>query len=334
MNSDLISILLPICNAEKYLPACLTSILEQSEENWELLAVDDCSSDATWRILEQYRASDKRIRIFKNKEKGIVPALRLAFKESKGKYLTRMDADDLMAKNKLAYLKEPLVQKGIGHLTTACVKYFSEQALGQGYQKYADWLNDLCLKKEHYKAIYKECVIPSPCWMLDRADLVRCGAFESNRYPEDYDLCFRFYERKLRVVGVPAILHFWRDHPERTSRTSEVYADNRFLDLKLDYFLKLDYKAGQDLVLWGAGKKGKKIAQYLVDQQIRFRWVCDRESKWGHQIYQTLLEDYQILSQLDTPQVIIAVANQEAQRSIRSFLKINKLPKDNAFFFC
>ncbi|MEM9848109.1 MAG: glycosyltransferase family 2 protein [Bacteroidota bacterium] len=325
---------MPAKNASNYLTTCLDSIVQQGERHWELLAVDDASTDETWNILQAYAAKDERIRLFRNTEKGIIPALRLAFQNSKGTYITRMDADDKMAKDKLKSLKAALQQKGKGYLATGMVEYFSDDTLGQGYQKYAAWLNELCVHNEHFNEVYKECVIPSPCWMLARTDFIQCGAFSSNRYPEDYDLCFRFYAAQLKPLGVPKILHHWRDHPNRTSRNDERYADNRFLDLKLHYFCQLDHDSSKQLVLWGAGKKGKTIAQHLGKQQIDFRWVCNQSSKWGHRIQGILMEDYTVLQQIQQVQIIIAVANSTAQKEIKTFLLDCEIGAADFFFFC
>lgn len=325
---------MPVYNAGRYLESCIVSILAQSEQEWELLAVDDFSTDATWAILENFAAKDQRIKIYKNQEKGIIPALRLAFEQSKGVWITRMDADDRMAVNKLQLLKAALVQKDKNYIATGLVEYFSEQQLGQGYQNYAKWLNELTLESRNFEEIYKECVIPSPCWMIHRTDFQLVGAFQSNRYPEDYDLCFRFYEQQLKVVGVPKILHYWRDYPERTSRNDATYADNRFLDLKLEYFLKLEHSTPKKLVLWGAGKKGKMIAAHLAKEKIAFRWICNQASKWGHRIHGVILEDSRKITKMTDCQFIIAVANQEAQKEIRHILEANAIATKDFFFFC
>lgn len=330
----LISILLPIYNATPYLTECLDSILAQSETNWELLAINDFSTDQSWQILQNYAAKDKRIKIYQNNQKGIIPALRLALERSKGELITRMDADDRMAINKLASLKAALLEKGKGHLVTNLVEYFSEQPLGEGYKKYARWLNQLTLAARNFEEIYKECVIPSPSWMMYRKDLLACGAFDTNRYPEDYDLCFRWYAQQLKIIGIPKVLHFWRDHSSRTSRNDPTYADNRFLDLKMEYFLKLDHQKGKNLVLWGAGKKGKAIAKLLVEQNVSFHWVCNQASKWGHFIHGVKLETTQNLANISDPQIIVAVANVEAQQEIRKFLQENGIAKQDTFFFC
>ncbi|MEL6717214.1 MAG: glycosyltransferase family 2 protein [Bacteroidota bacterium] len=330
----LISILLPVYNAASYLPECLNSIIAQQEQEWELLAVDDYSTDQSWQILESYASKDERIHIFKNTSKGIIPALRLAFANSTGELITRMDADDRMAANKLDRLKAALMESGKGHIATNLVAYFSDQHLGEGYKKYAAWLNQLTTEVRNFEEIYKECVIPSPSWMIYRSDLQAIGGFNPNRYPEDYDLCFRWYAQQLKVIGIPEVLHYWRDHSTRTSRNDPTYADNRFLDLKMEYFLKLDYQSDKTLVLWGAGKKGKAIAKILVAQNIPFRWICNQKSKWGHQIHGVVLENTENLTSILSPQIIVAVANPDTQQEIRKFFRENGISKQDFFFFC
>jgi len=342
LSTPSISILLPVYNAAPFLAECLDTILFQTEKNWELLAVNDFSTDQSWDILQQYASEDARIHIFQNTSKGIIPALHLAFAKSKGTYITRMDADDQMHPLKLYLLKSELIKKGKGYLSTARVQYFSANELGDGYFKYQNWLNSLCELNSHFREIYKECVIPSPCWMMHREDLISCGAFEPNTYPEDYDLTFRFYENGMKVTSVPTILHYWRDHPTRTSRNDPHYENQQYFDLKLPYFLKLDYDSEKVLVLWGAGKKGKLIAKKFIDNNIFFKWTCNNPKKWGKEIYGVLLENSQQLhakgghSLLNKKQqIIVAVANPDDQVSIRNSLMQNHLKEGvHFFFFC
>ncbi|MEK9908710.1 MAG: hypothetical protein VW500_06515, partial [Aquiluna sp.] len=87
----------------------------------------------------------------------------------------------------------------------------------------------------------------------------------------------------------------WRDYPNRTSRTNPNYADNSFLKLKINYFLKLSYNENKKLVVWGAGKKGKKVAHILNELRVSFLWVCDNPKKIGKKIYENYLEDWQII---------------------------------------
>ena len=332
MQKPLVSILIPVKNTENYLSECLQSICDQTYTSWEVIAVNDHSTDATADILTRFSEKDQRITILENKGSGIIEALRTAYEKSSGTFITRMDADDIMASDKLQVMTDALLTHGEQHIALGQVRYFSKNGVSDGYQRYEEWLNQLTACGNNYKEIYKECVIPSPCWMTYRKDLDACGAFTPNRYPEDYDLAFRFYENKLRCIPCDTILHHWRDYQTRTSRTSEHYAENYFIDIKLHYFLKIEHRTEQPLVVWGAGAKGKKIARLLHENYIDFEWVCDNTKKIGKNIYGTVLSHYNRIDALVKPNIIITVANQKEQIEIRKYLQMNTLK--SYFFFC
>ncbi len=335
MQNSSVSILIPFKNTAHFLAACLDSILEQGYGEWEVLAVDDHSTDGSFELLQQYVGKDSRIKVFTNEGEGIIPALRTAYKNSAGGFITRMDSDDIMKPNRLQFMVDALITAGKNHVSVGQVKYFSDRGISDGYERYEKWLNRLTSSGENYGEIYKECVVPSPCWMVYREDLELCGSFESNRYPEDYDLTFRFYEKGLKIIPCNEILHLWRDYDSRTSRTHEHYAQNYFLDIKLHYFLKLDYDKNRPLVVWGAGFKGKTIAKKLLEQDVDFVWLCDNPQKIGKKIYGKALAHFQALEQLTNPQSIITVANEEAQKEIKHFLsRLKQEPMRDFFFFC
>lgn len=326
---------MPVKNTATFLADCLESILQQTEKHWELIAINDHSTDESLAILTNFAQKDTRIQVFNNTGTGIINALRVAYSKSSGQFITRMDSDDLMMPEKLKVLKTQLLENGNGHLALGQVQYFSSKPLGNGYQKYQDWLNRLSLNGNNYQEIYKECVIPSPCWMVYKADLDKCEAFLPDRYPEDYDLCFRFYENQLKIIPAKQILHQWRDYPTRTSRTDNNYADNRFLAIKLHYFLKLDIDIERPLILWGAGKKGKWLAQQLVDLNQLFYWICNNEKKIGKDIYGQILLPINSIQQFENPQYIISVAGEIPQRDIKAyFIKQQLLQGKDYFFFC
>lgn len=335
MKDALISILIPFKNTSAYLVSCLDSVLRQSYSNWEIVAVDDHSTDKSRLILENYSLADSRIRLRTNEGVGIIEALRTAYKYSRGNMITRMDSDDLMLPDKLLELFQSLQKNGEGHLAVGGVKYFSKLGIGDGYKRYELWLNELTAKGTNYSELYKECVIPSPSWLALRKDLEKSGGFNEDRYPEDYDLTFRFYQQNLKVIPCRFKLHLWRDYPSRTSRTSNHYTQNFFLELKLYYFLKLHYSQNRELCLWGAGSKGKKLAAELLNKNIDFYWICDNPKKIGKKIYGKLLYHYQKLRELENPQSIITVANDNSQKQIKGFLHISgQNPLKDYFFFC
>ncbi len=328
----LISILMPVYNAAPYLEECWQSITQQSCTDWELIAVNDGSTDHSADLLHQFAQADSRLRVLDNPQKGIIPALRLAYANSQGRFITRMDADDRMTAQKLELMQKKLRGVGPGHICTAEVAYFSAEPLGNGYARYAEWLNTLTRRAANFSECYRECVIPSPCWMCYREDFEACGAFNSDIYPEDYDLCFRFYAHGLKVTSVPQVLHYWRDYAERTSRNDPNYANPYFLDIKVDYFLKIDYRSEGPLVLWGAGKKGKHLARRLVDGQIPFQWITNNEKKIGHRIYDQLLETPKALDLAGLPQIIISLGNPEERNHLLHELQNHQLQLGHHLF--
>ncbi|PXX24968.1 glycosyltransferase family 2 protein [Arenibacter sp. ARW7G5Y1] len=335
MKKRTISILIPFKNTAEFLPDCIQSIINQTYDNWEILAVNDHSTDNSLDVMHSYAQKETRINVLKNEGKGIIEALRTAYSHAQGTYITRMDSDDIMSPNKLENMVRSLEKLGQGHIALGKVKYFSKEGVGDGYKSYEKWLNHLTEKGLNYSEIYKECVIPSPCWMVHRTDLERAGSFTSNRYPEDYDLAFRFYEQDLKCIPTNELLHYWRDYGHRTSRTSEHYAQNYFLDIKLHYFLKLDRDNESPLVLWGAGNKGKTLAKNLLKKNIAFIWVCNNSNKIGLDIYDKRMNHYLELSKLQKAQVIITVANKEAQEFIKDYLQDQgKNRVQDYFFFC
>ena len=335
MQNPLISILTPFKNTNEFLHECLVSIQNQTYTNWELLIIDDGSTDNSFQIVHEFAKVDKRIKLFKNPGEGIIEALRFAFEKSSGTYITRMDSDDIMALNKLEILLNNLQKYGKKHLATGLVSYFSEEGVNEGYKNYEIWLNQLTRYGNNYSEIYKECVIPSPCWMLHKDDFITCDAFNPNDYPEDYDLAFRFYKYKFKVIPCETILHYWRDYSSRTSRTHEHYAQNYFLEIKLKYFLELDFDTSKPLVIWGAGFKGKSISKLLIKRQIEFIWVCNNSKKIGKHIYNQELFDFTYLNKFDQAQIIITVANKQSQQTIKGFFENkNKHAMKDYYFFC
>ena len=151
MMTPLVSIIVPFKNTASYLEDCLESILKQTLTSWELLIVDDGSTDGSEKLVQKYADKDSRIQLFKNDGKGIIEALRTAYCHAKGIYVTRMDSDDIMADNKLESLQQSLLTKGKGHLAIGNVSYFSEIGIGDGYKRYETWLNSLTKTGTNFK---------------------------------------------------------------------------------------------------------------------------------------------------------------------------------------
>ncbi|MFQ3212631.1 MAG: glycosyltransferase involved in cell wall biosynthesis [Marivirga sp.] len=329
----MVSIIMPVKNAALFLDACIESIVKQDYTHWELISVDDHSTDDSYSILEKFAKHDARIHLIRNSGDGIIEALQEGYALSKGNMIHRMDADDLMPPEKLKLLSQQLEEAGKGNVATGLVEYFSADGVSEGYQKYEQWLNTLCKEANHWSSIYKECVIASPAWMLYREDFEACGGFNSTIYPEDYDLVFRFYKAGYQVCSVLETVHLWRDHSKRTSRNHPNYQENAFFKLKLQYFFKLDREVARPLVVWGAGPKGKAMVRLLQEKNEIFVWASNNANKHGHDIYGQIMQSIDQIMQLRNPQILITVAQRSAQEEIRDHLDAYGLKTYEDYFF-
>lgn len=104
MKEDLISVVVPVYNVEKYLDKCVLSILNQSYQNLEIILVDDGSPDNCGVICDKYRQQDKRIRVIHKKNGGLSDARNAGIEIATGKYITFVDSDDYIDEDYIEYL--------------------------------------------------------------------------------------------------------------------------------------------------------------------------------------------------------------------------------------
>lgn len=94
MNTPLISIIIPVYKAEKYLHCCVDSVLAQSFTNFELILIDDGSPDNSGTICDEYAKQDRRIKVFHQENQGVSAARNLGIEQAKGEWIAFIDSDD------------------------------------------------------------------------------------------------------------------------------------------------------------------------------------------------------------------------------------------------
>jgi glycosyltransferase involved in cell wall biosynthesis len=279
----------------------MDSILAQSFHEWELIIVDDHSTDETPALLLSFAEADPRIQCYQNQGKGIIPALQLALSKTQGEFITRMDSDDLMPENRLKKMVEAVTKSPEKTIVTGLVSYFSDQAVSEGYLTYEHWLNEVNIRNTQWKNVYRECVIASPNWMMRTDELKQMGGFDTLIYPEDYHLVLRWYQHDFQIKTIPETTLLWREHPARTSRNSAHYNQHHFFNLKINEFLRHDWNK-QPLILWGTNPKAKITAQILDETRIPYT--------------QMDLNAYRSLENYPSSQLLVAVYPPEKEKTL------------------
>ena len=308
----MVSIIVPYKNPLPYFEDCLKSILNQSYKKLQIILVNDHSTDNSEKLALKFSKEDSRLELVNNIGKGIIDALNTGNEIARGKYITRMDADDLMTENKIEILRSLLEKKKTNYIAVGGVKYFaSKKSMGNGYLKYANWLNELTSEERNFKEIYKECTIPSCCWMMNRSDFENIKGFKKLNYPEDYDFLFRVYYNQIKLTTTKEIIHLWRDHPMRTSRHSKNYEFKNFIPLKVKYLVENELKTKEELVLWGCGKKGKLLAKKLIENNSSFTWISNNQKKIGLEIYQKKIQSIKLLKLEKKKLIICSISSKD-----------------------
>jgi len=264
-----VSIIMPFRNSERWIEEAISSIQNQSFIHWELIAVNDHSEDHGAEAVHNLMLSDPRIRMVTNEGHGIIAALQTALKHSQNDMITRLDSDDKMPSNRLQWMTDALSKLGRGNLITGKVSYFSDRNLSPGYSEYEHWLNERVDLQDFFNWRFRECVIASPAWLMYKEDLTAIGGFSRLTYPEDYHLVLRWLYEGIRFHGIPETVLHWREHPDRTSRNHEGFAQKAFFDLKLRFLLEKEYRENMDvLVLTSSSPKTKLILDFFESNHI------------------------------------------------------------------
>ncbi len=256
-----ISILMPFRDAEQTLPEALGSILGQSFTDWELLAVNDRSRDASAEIVAALAARDKRVRLLENRgRRGIVGALETGAAEARAGWIARMDADDVSSPRRLERQWEAACGGDL-EVISCRVELLSPQ--GGGMERYVDWVNSLAEARQIANARFIECPLVHPSVMLKRDLLRRHGGYREVPWAEDHDLWLRLLAAGARVGKVPETLLRWRDSPARLTRRDSRYSDAMRAIMRAHFLARLPGVKERGVAIAGAGPIGKRMARDL-----------------------------------------------------------------------
>jgi glycosyltransferase involved in cell wall biosynthesis len=312
LAEPLVSVLLPVRDEAPFLAEALASLSAQTLGDFEVLVVDDGSDDDSAAIAESH--GDARVHVVRQARLGLVPALERALAEARGRYLARMDGDDVALPQRLerqvaALESEQLDAVGGG------VEYFPEAR--EGSRRYAEWINGLVTPELAARDVFVECPLPHPTLTVRREALEAAGGYLDRGWPEDYDLVLRLWACGGRFRNIDEILLRWRDHPERESRREARYSLEAFTRCKVHH-LRSTLLRGRDVIVWGAGPVGKAFARELIAQDVRVVAFVDVDPrKIGHDVYGAPVIALDDASRFADAFAIGAVAGARARTEIR-----------------
>ena len=311
MRRPLVSVLLPVRDEEAYLGEALASLSAQTLSGIEVIVVDDGSSDGSAAIAEAHARGDSRFRVVRQPPLGMVAASERARSEARAPLIARMDADDLALPERLELQAAAIREEGLAAVGGR-VEYFPETS--DGMRAYAAWLNGLVTVEAAERDLWVECPLPGP-GLTARAELV---SYRDRGWPEDYDLVLRIWARGGRFRNLDALVHRWRDHPSRLTRTQPAYELAAFRRCKVHFLRRTLLAGGRAAVVWGAGPTGKALARELLAAGTPVAAFVEVDPrKLGKRIHGAPVVPVEQAARFPTALGLGAVAGPEARARVR-----------------
>ncbi len=257
-----ISIVMPFRDAEETLSAALASLSAQSFRDWELLAVDDHSTDRSAEAI----TGDARFRLLRNEEQpGIAGALVTGCRHADSAWIGRMDADDLSHPRRF----ERLLETAAAHPNWGVIgsRVGLLDPLGDGMSRYVAWANSLLDPAEIAAARFIENPVIHPSVLMRR----ELADYRETDWAEDHDLWLRLLESGAEIGKTPETLLQWRDSPRRLTRTSTAYGTEARNRMRAHFLARMEKVRQAGVVIAGAGPIGKSLALALQAENVAVR---------------------------------------------------------------
>jgi glycosyltransferase involved in cell wall biosynthesis len=224
VSHPLVSVVMPVFNGEKYLREAIDSILNQTLKDFELIIIDDGSTDGTLKKIQKIQ--DSRIVIHCQENMGQALARNAGIALARGKYIAMMDADDISLPERF--------EKQVGYLEghrSAAVVSAHVQMIVKGRNSDTDWEADIMTDtpaKVTRTLPRENCVVHAASFF--KANIIKQYQYRHIKAAEDYDLFMRIASDGLKIHKIPEKLYFYRIHENSTlGKLSSVPTEVRML---------------------------------------------------------------------------------------------------------
>jgi len=319
-----VSVVMPVRDGGRLLAEAVRSILTQSLQSLELIVVDDHSTDGALGVLHR---DDPRLRVISHPGRGVSAAFNAGLQQAQGRYIARMDADDIALPERLQAQSGFLDARPELDLCGACVEIFAEEG-GQecppagGNRRYQRWLNGCRSAEAIRRELFIESPIPNPTAFFRREALDTLGGYGDPDWPEDYDLFLRADAMGMRMAKPEGVLLRWRDHSRRLTRRSARYGIERFQAAKAHYLARHRLANRGPVVIWGAGPSGRMLHDLLSAEGVTVQGFLDvHPRRIGGQKRDLPVWSIEQAAKLEDRMVLVAVGAAGARPRIRRFLQ-------------
>ncbi len=273
-----VSVVLPFFNAENTLAAAVESILNQTFSSLELLLVNNNSTDNSLPVAQSLAEADSRIRLLNETKQGVDHAMNCGMRYSRGRFIARMDADDISHPERLERQVGFLNENSNTGLVGSVVKYVPHNSGTGGFSRFVKWVNSFCTTEAIERNRFIEIPVVNPTILFRRELFEKLGGCRQGNFPEDYEMQLRYLDAGVKMAKLPEPLLEWHDYPTRLTRTHKRYTTEAFFRIKARYFRKWSEQNNPfhpEIWVWGAGRRTRKRARLLSNEGLIIKGYID-----------------------------------------------------------
>jgi len=269
MLRELVSVIMPVYNAEKYLADAIESILGQTYENFELIITNDGSNDGSEKIIKNYAEKDNRICVISRENRGLVYTLNEQLDKAHGKFIVRMDADDISEKERIEKQVHYMESNGdiylAGSYYDLMIEPNTEEELikeaVKGQKKINSFTDDI---PQHMFMGY---ILLHGTWIFKKELVDRLGGYKEYDHCEDGEFLFRVLSNGYKIGVVPEKLFRCRVNNLSKSNSDRLHNTGIKEDIirfHMEYFEEyMQEKFNRDYLVWGADITGKLTVEWI-----------------------------------------------------------------------
>ncbi len=314
-----VDVLLPVRDAATTLSETLRSICRQSFPDFRCLVLDDGSQDDSPAIAAAAARDDPRFVVLRCPPRGIVATLNDGLSRVEAPFVARLDADDVMDEERLARQVELLNARPEVDVVSCRVQFFGD--VSPNLRAYEDWMNSVVTHDEIVRDLFVESPLAHPSVTVRTSSLRALGGYRDLDQPEDYDLWLRAWRAGWTFAKVPRTLVRIRDHSDRLTRTDPRYTARAFLECKADHLVGAVGLAGREVIVWGAGRDGKRTAKALRGRGVALRHLVDiAPTKIGRRMIGVEVRTSETLREKPGCFLVVSVGVKGARAEIRETL--------------
>lgn len=331
-----VSVLLPFRDCAPWIGGTLADLRAQTLGAFEVVAVDDGSTDGGPESVREVAARDPRVRLLSPGRVGLVGALNLGLAACRAPLVARMDGDDRCRPERLesqvAFLA---AHPGVAVLDSRYVPFRDDGPVGEGFAAYAAWHDGIEDHASFEREMLVENPVCHPAAVFRKAWVDRVGGYRPGPFPEDYDLWLRLARAGARFHKLPERLVSWRDHGARSTRTDRRYTEAGFFPLKWDHLVATRLpRRSVRVAVWGAGPSARPWTSALVARGQDVAAVIDIDPrKVGRTRHGVPIVSGDAVDSLTVDLLLVCVGARGARTQIRDRLRSSGRREGRDFLF-